>query len=297
MTLLKSNTAGFSIIEILLTLAISIIAISGATTFSIHYRKLIRQDKLATLQKEFSHKVSDVLSVSASCTPLLQKATQTLTPNVPSSATGNKILLDPIPFQESLRHPIFSVTQVELSITPETPVGDISKPASGQTYNGYMSLSLAITNPRFLAYKDLIKTISVPIFLYDEHSDESWTEIRCATSQSPDSFIVGQICNTYGGTLTDGMHCDLIRNLRKDDYPLNNIPDFQLGQDADNKTRRISISDVICYLDTLIIMTPPNPLSSTITPRNKTRFCRHPGTASLISKDAKEGFNDVVAAK
>lgn len=133
--------------------------------------------------------------------------------------------------------------------------------------------------------------MSIPIILFDAENSEQWSNIECASGRSNDSFLVGQICNLYGGTLTDGIHCDFARS-KSAPYDINNPPTHSINQSSDSPTHRITMSDILCYLDTLIIMAPTNlPLVY----RSTTRFCEYPGTKQLnsISKNVRDIFLEV----
>lgn len=293
---MKKYNHGFTLVELLIAAAIVIISSLAISEFITHFKKQTRQEKIMTLQKDYINTIDDILSVNSTCSRFISRVGAiSITGGISSSATGLSVEIDTDTFINAypeLKNPTFSIKKVQLSYTKDSADVDVSNWSNSSTYSGTLIFSLDIIDPRYVAYQNLTYDIKLPIFLFDERNSDNWQDIQCAAGQAPDSFLVSQICNMYGGMLTDSMHCDMLRVIRDQNYGLNAAPTWLLSQDAATKTRRLAMSDAICYLDTLIVMAPKVPFPA-LTPRTNTRFCKYPGTSTALSKDVQEIFNEV----
>lgn len=284
------NNHGFSMIEILIALVICAMGTLGIVGFTAQHKKMVTQEKLMTIQQDFIAGIEDSLAVSSVCSRILKAAAAAT--SFSGGATGAKIALNPQAFSDGLTHPIFKFSAASVSYVQDVVI-DRTDWVGARNYNGFVTVDLDFTDPTMITHRPILRQAIIPVVLFDEKNEGKWSGVQCASGRSGDSHVVGQICNLYGGTLTDGVHCDFHRVTRlhvasAKDPTMPVLAD----QTSTNRIRRIYMGDILCYLDTLIVMSPNNPLYSQ---RTATRFCKHPGKANFsnVSKDVRDIFLEI----
>lgn len=299
-TPLKSQ--GFSLIEVLVSLGIFIVGLLAFSSLSSNMREKVRKEKYMVLQQDYINFIEDQLAVGGTCSRLLQEAVKDLTIS-PSEAAepGTENLLNVAAFNQvtnDLQNSIFSIKKAQLDtsekIDPDPSKvetdqeGDRTNWEGSRTYKGTITFTLEFREERNRPFNYMLREIKIPITLFDHRGKNKWNEISCASLRSDEAFIIGQICNMYGGTLTDGIHCDMVRMIRKPNPSANNL----LSQASNSRSQRVSLADAICYLDQLMILMPTRTQFSGVS-RTTTRFCKRPGSVKIISTDVKKIFKEV----
>ncbi len=128
----------------------------------------------------------------------------------------------------------------------------------------------------------------IPIKIYGEPGKTAWKDLKCSSARSETAMFVGQVCNLYGGLMSDGVHCDFpkVKAVHLPTTENTNVPVEKMNINSD-RVQRVSMPEMVCYIDTLTTLTKTLPGWNNS--KNYTRFCRYPGSGTLssISRDLK----------
>lgn len=173
------------------------------------------------------------------------------------------------------------------------------------------------------AKRTALRPFTVPFVMKAERKNSAgeyiWSGMKCSTETVEVAAEAAQLCNLYGGTMVDGVSCDFSRFTRQHlNWPESAIPVANVKSAG---AHRYDLSDILCYLDTLVALIPDQDMSAP-GPRNYsrdyykktyvTRFCRKPGRVrktapgssnrhslsvamAEISQDVRPMFTDIGA--
>jgi hypothetical protein len=298
------------------------VSISYAVLASVEQHKTQKWATLLENKDEFVEDIYSELSLYSQCNKILMqsiygKGTKegNLDDVFDSNGAQNKLDLDFLNSQ--FETPDLVIKDARLSYFPD-PNSDPQKGSKYNSYRGTLTLNLDLKNPPPGPYMQL-RPVAIRLSIFDPVGEHKWSNVSCATYQSSSTSSVAKNCALYGGTLIDAVHCDFSRYFRKPQggamgpVTKNSIATMPPA-DVKNNNQRFSLSDVMCYVDTLTAMIPDNNFSNP-GPANpnydfyrrdyNTRFCKKPGrvlaAASVngpqvmqyISEDVKDMFTDV----
>lgn len=281
------NQKGFNIIGSLV--AISIVAISAAAVagYLAYQQKQLREVWLANFISDYTEQVEDIVSTPSTCGKVLPSNWNPLTQ--PQVTLSTSLLNDY--FDDS----IVSVKEAKISVT-----GDVmaltDKTASSGVYSLFNSffgkLTILLEFKQGSGYNHLLKQIEIPLRVYREGLDVTSTKnVKCSSARSESSIYVSQICNLYGGLMSNGVQCDFpkVQGTSHSNTANTAMSVVDIQNAPSNRVKRVALPEVICYLDTLITMTEVSPLVPAAMARNYTRFCRRPGGPTLdkVSADLR----------
>lgn len=169
-----------------------------------------------------------------------------------------------------------------------------------QTYRGTLVFEFEHSKDKS---KQPLRPVKVPFVIKAERKNANgqylWTGMKCSTETVEVASEAAQLCSLYGGTMVDGVSCDFVRFRRA--HSTN--PAVQSVTSAN--AHRYDLSDVLCYLDTLVTLIPDADLENSTGLRDYstdyyrrtyvTRFCRKPGRVNATQKNSPNRNNITVA--
>lgn len=302
------NNRGISIVEVLIVMGLVALVASLSAGFVASQRKQATLNRLNGIFDSYTSTARSVLSLSSACTALLPKAGQYALASgvvdlvqVNGQDKFNKAIYDDIFYVSAavLRYRTLSLDQASNSYTDATYI-------SGNEREIIANLELEIKlRPDFMtavAGFDSVRAskVVIPIKMFDEKSASSsprrWSGVVCSAEDSEEAIFKAQICNLYGGSLTDGSYCDFTRvvrnNLQDAVHPPSKTQVQKTTQTNTNRVQRVRLSEIVCYIDSLMILTRDLPSVPSSHQKRQTTYCRHPGGDqwSTVSRDATKFF-------
>lgn len=306
------NQKGFSLVELLVVMSLVGIVASMSAGYIISQRQRALFSHMNSLRIDYEATARSSLSLGSICKSIL--------PTTGSfSAGGGTINLmagvgGPEKMNQIIFSDLFEVKAARLTYRPffaEAAAGgfvDKTYLNSGTDRElvGRITLEYGLKADAMVGVGGLDSmrdkvVFDVPVKLMNEGANiipaRQWRFVMCAAEDSEEATFKSQVCNIYGGALTDGSYCDFPRVLRNSPQykaygdPAN-VPTQKMTQNATNKVNRVRLGDILCYIDSLIVLTETIASVNPTAAKQVTTNCRHPGGNSLsrISKDAQVFF-------
>lgn len=302
------NNRGISIVEVLVVMALIALVASLSAGFVVSQRKQATLNRLNGILDSYSTTARSVLSLSSACTKLLPKAGKYLSGSsqidlvqINGKDNFNKAIYDDIFYISSavLNYRSVSLDQASGAYKDATYI-------SGNEREIIANLELKIElRPEVMGNLmgiDSVRStiVTIPIKMFDEKSASSnpqrWSGVVCSAEDSEEAIFKAQICNLYGGSLTDGSYCDfsrIIRNNTQDAvHPPSKTQVQKMTQTNTNRVQRVRLSEIVCYIDSLMVLTKDLPSVPLTNQKQQTTYCRHPGGNQwgTVSRDAAKFF-------
>lgn len=287
------NNKGFNVILALTAVSLTSITILLTVGYIAHQKQQIKTIFFQNWNGDFIQRVDDFLATPTTCTSIL--------PNV--STPINTVTT--IPLDNSKMNSLFSDRYLRIKSAQITGVTNIvaSAPSLPNTYSGTLELNAEFKNPVLENDKSLgpiSRRFLFNVRMYGDNNSLSIKNLKCSSQESEYSLYVSQICNLYGGLLTDGVHCDFPK-INTDLYIGNNTANKNMNYVSlknNNTVTRITMPQMVCYIDTLIAIAAPLPITTVTgssSVRNYTKFCARPGGDSIYraSSDIKSIFENI----
>lgn len=300
--MISRNNKGLSIVEVLVVMGLVALIASLSAGFIVSQRQQDKLRQLHVILDSYKVSIKSIFALNSACTMTLPKNgayLKTGTVNLVSEK-GLKF------FKENFHDDIFYISSALLTYDMFDDVyTDQSYKKDSRELLGNIVLDLSI-KPDVLGNMrgyDSVKSnqITIPIKMYSENYGSvgnAWKGVSCSAEDSEEIAYKAQICNLYGGSLTDGAHCDFAQinrtpvthsnNLTKNPW---NIPVGVLVQNNTNQVKRVRLMDIMCYIDSLMLLTE-DLASADGAGKKETVYCPYPGGTdeSRISLDAKKFF-------
>lgn len=264
------NSRGLTFIEVLVSVGILSIVMIAIGSFQI-YQKIQLQDLVfQDMQTNFIEEIEESLSSADVCSSFLPNTATTV--NV-----GLKVLLDISNLNNQLYTQYYKVKTAELEVLSQDSLIQDKTATNPVSFDALINFELEHVRS---SRNHLLKKIVIPLKLYGSHQIATINKLSCISANSDSSIYVGQICNAYGGLMSDGMHCDLpkLKPLSAHTNASSASMSTEKIEVSNDKLQRISISEAVCYLDTLAVLTKNLP--GWTGSKLYTRFCKFPGGAS-----------------
>jgi Tfp pilus assembly protein PilE len=273
---------GSTLIEVMIAAALIAMISFVAAKVIVDQKKIHRQLSLLDSKRELVEEIESELSSYRQCSEMLKESlkSESSLPNQYDQVVPEKY------FDERFFHPALRIKQAKITYALAANA-DSQQQGKLKTYHGTLEL---LAETRLASTSEILdyKAIRIPLVILDKSGVGSWNEVICSNPDTQTSAIVSEACSYYGGTLVDGIHCDFNRYMRKHvavpDAAIPVIPVTDTSVvDGKPHVQRISLPDLMCYLDTLATIIPdvalPNrdPNFDSIKKDRTTLFCKRPG--------------------
>lgn len=277
--MLKKNE-GFTIIEALIAIAITAVTTLVIVSYITHTREQLKLEMYLNLQTDFSSQIDDFFSSPSSCSALLNDPTLGSSPLVVNH--DNDVTYQ---FSRQVPSSIFT-SQVTFNVDTDTLLDASSTDADNQSFVGVATINIQFANKELgNKYNGIINSkIVLPIRIYGDTKASNLKDLKCSSIRTESALYIGQICNLYGGLYSDGVHCDFpsIQTVDTNGVVLKSTTKMDANSAV---VTRISMPEMICYLDTLKTLANSLPQAVPDVSSTRTLFCSSPGDVNHISQD------------
>lgn len=281
-----TSQKGFTLVETLVSIGILSLLLMGVAAFVVYQKNQVEDQIVKDLQSDYIEQIEDAISAPDTCKAVLR--------SMPAGtfgsaiAAGQNLTLDTSLLNRQFSDIAFVIQKANLSVDSNL-VGSIDLSATdlASVYNANFTLELNFTNTN-TQRNYILKKLVIPIKIYGEPGKTLWRDLKCSSTRSETAMFIGQVCNLYGGLMSDGVHCDFpkVKAVHLPTTENTNVPVEKMNINSD-RVQRVSMPEMVCYIDTLTTLTKTLP--GWTNTNNYTRFCRYPGSGILssVSRDLK----------
>lgn len=278
--------SGFSMVMVLVALGLISVTAFTSLGYVAYQKQQMRRIFIQSWSDDFRLRVEEVLASPTTCTQLLPNQNLTI-------AAGSEIPLQAINVNRLLNDRILSIKDARISdiVSAVSP----GNPTLPNTFTGLLHLTLEYKDAGMnadQAFNGLLGDAVFNVKIYGDHNSQSVTNLKCSSQGNESALYISQICSLYGGLLTDGVHCDFPK-INSNSLSSNStlmktengaMPYVNMATANSNFANRVSMPQMLCYLDTLIALSPSLPIAvatASAKIRNYTKYCARPGGSNI----------------